>query len=142
VISRNRVLRYRLEAYATLLGVPDLTIYDPAVGLGLGLSLALGEGDGDTSGGDGVDEIGEGVAKGGLGDGEAFETISFLRFRICSRFQSGTKKTHCSNRFSLSNRRLRSAYLLSNSSSFFFLSSWLSLGSGVRTEGSSALTRS
>src|SRR5271157_5786895 len=133
--------------------------YDPAVGLGLGLSLELEEGEGvgvgedrgvgegkgevDASGrGEGVDEIGEGVAPGGIGDGEAFETISSLRFRICSRLQSGTKKTHFSNRVSLSSRCLRSAFRLSNSSSFFFLSSWLSFGSGVRTDGRSALTRS
>jgi hypothetical protein len=125
------------------------------VGLGLGPSLVLGEGEGvdvgecegegevDASGrGEGVDEIGEGVAPGGMGDGEAFETISSLRFRICSRLQSGTRKTHFSNCVSLSSRCLRSAFLWSNSSSFFFLSSWLSFGSGVRTDGRSALTRS
>jgi hypothetical protein len=129
----------------------DVSIYDPEVGPGLGLSLELGDGDGDGDGegvgdasgrGDGVGTIGEGAATAGVGDGEAFETISFLRFKICSRLQSGTRKTHCSNRFSLSNRRLRSADLLSNSSSFFFLSSWLSFGSAVRTDGRSALTRS
>ena len=125
----------------------DVSIYDPEVGPGLGLSLELGDGDGegvgDASGrGDGVGTIGEGAATVGVGDGEAFETISFLRFKICSRLQSGTRKIHSSNRFSLSSRRLRSADLLSNSSSFFFLSSRLSFGSGVRIDGRSAFTRS
>ena len=124
--------------------------YAPAVGLRLGLALELGVGEGDAEGeadtsglGDCVDAFGEGAATAGVGDGdgEAFETISFLRFRICSRLQSGTRKTHFSNRFSFSSRCLRSAFRLSNSSSFFFLSSWLSFGSGVRTDGRSALTR-
>ena len=148
-IARERVPTIERSCFLTL------SNYDPAVGLGLGLSLELGEAEGvgvgegdgegelDASGrGEGVDEIGEGVAPGGIGDGDAFETISSLRFRICSRLQSGTRKTHFSNRLSLSSRCLRSAFLLSNSSSFFFLSSWLSFGSGVRTDGRSALTRS
>ena len=54
-------------------------------GLGLGLSAGLGEGAGDASGASAGVEVEEGagdVAFSGVGDGEAFEMISFRRFRI------------------------------------------------------------
>jgi hypothetical protein len=123
----HRRLAYSLSSYepAAVLGLVGL-------GLGMGLALALGDGEGEAFGvgealgdvsgvvegeacGDGevtgVGRAADGSAGSGaaLGEGEgvAFERISSRRFKICSRFQSGTRKTHFSNFFSFSSRSFR-----------------------------------
>ena len=54
-------------------------------GAGSGGGVPIGTGEAGADG-----EAGSGPLT-GVGEGEAFETISSRRFKICSRFQSGTR---------------------------------------------------